>query len=69
MAEKYQEEAFKTKRIERDTHEEEQKMFDIQKQIKSLNSSSMIYYDGVPKHLLDKNKSESNQKDRLSFAK
>ena len=29
----------------------------------------MIYYDGVPKHLLNKNASDNNTKDRLNFAK
>ena len=29
----------------------------------------MIYYDGVPKHLLNKSQSEKNNKDRLNYAK
>lgn len=41
----------------------------IEKQMKLLNESAMVYYNGIPKNLLNKNNSQKDLKDRLSFAK
>ena len=42
-------------------------VYKIQEQMDLINKKSMVYYDGIPRNLL--NKSDQNTKDRLNFAK
>ena len=52
--------------LERENAEKQRRLFDMQKQIKQLNNSSMIFYDGVPKQFLNK---DLKDVDKLNFAK